>query len=115
MTITLSAIVIWLLIGLVVGGLAHLLVPGRNRVGIILTILVGIVGAIVGGLVTAAILGAGHAIITFIVSLIVAALLISAISHPRSHAYLNGGRGRRRLHIRCGFSPRHSRPPVYPR
>ena len=83
MTITLSAIVIWLLIGLVVGGLAHLLVPGRNRVGIILTILVGIVGAIVGGLITAAILGAGHAIITFIVSLIVAALLISAISHPQ--------------------------------
>ena len=58
-----------------VGGLAHLLVPGRNRIGILLTILVGIVGAIVGGLVTAAILGAGHAIITFIVSLIVAALL----------------------------------------
>ena len=83
MTITLSAIVIWLLIGLVVGGLAHLLVPGRNRVGIILTILVGIVGAIVGGLITAAILGAGHAIITFIVSLIVAALLIAAISHPQ--------------------------------
>ena len=83
MTITLSAIVIWLLIGLVVGGIAHLLVPGRNRIGILLTILVGVVGAIVGGLITAAILGAGHAIITFIVSLIVAALLIAAISHPR--------------------------------
>ena len=51
MTITLSAIVIWLLIGLVVGGLAHLLVPGRNRIGIILTIGVGIVGAIVGGFI----------------------------------------------------------------
>ena len=99
MTITLSAIVIWLLIGLVVGGIAHLLVPGRNRIGILLTILVGVVGAIVGGLITDAILGAGHAIITFIVSLIVAALLIAAISHPRSHAYLNGGRRRRRLHI----------------
>jgi uncharacterized membrane protein YeaQ/YmgE (transglycosylase-associated protein family) len=99
MTITLSAIVIWLLIGLVVGGIAHLLVPGRNRIGILLTILVGVVGAIVGGLITAAILGAGHAIITFIVSLIVAALLIAAISHPRSHANLNGGRRRRRLHI----------------
>src|ERR1700678_257290 len=78
MTITLSAIVIWLLIGLVVGGIAHLLVPGRNRIGILLTILVGVVGAIVGGLITAAILGAGPAIITFIVSLIVPALLIAA-------------------------------------
>src|ERR1700684_2714879 len=99
MTITLSAILIWLLIGLVVGGLAHLLVPGRNRIGILLTILVGFVVPIVGGLVTAAILGAGHAIITFIVSLVVAALLIAAISHPRSHAYLNRGRRRRRLPI----------------
>ena len=36
-----------------------------------------------------------------VVSLIyaAAALLIAAISHPRSHAYLNGGRRRRRLHI----------------
>src|ERR1700727_403403 len=99
MTITLSAIVIWLLIGLVVGGLAHLLVPGRNRVGIILTILVGIVGAIVGGLITAAILRAGHAIITFIVSLIVAPVLISAIPPPGPRPYLTGGRPRRRLHI----------------
>ena len=48
---TISALLTWLITGLVVGGLAHLLVPGRNRVGIILTILVGIVGAIVGGLV----------------------------------------------------------------
>ena len=94
MTITLSAIVIWLLIGLVVGGIAHLLVPGRNRVGIILTILVGIVGAIVGGLITAAILGAGHFIITFIVSLVVAALLIAAVSHPTGRRYVYGRRRR---------------------
>ena len=89
----------WLIIGLVVGGLAHLLVPGRQRIGILLTLLFGIVGALIGGFVTAAILGAGHAIITFIVSLVVAALLISAISHPRSRTYLNGGRRRRRLRI----------------
>jgi uncharacterized membrane protein YeaQ/YmgE (transglycosylase-associated protein family) len=91
---TLTAIVVWLLIGLVVGGLAHLLVPGRQRIGIILTVLFGIVGALVGGLVTFAILGAGHFIITFIVSLIVAALLISAVSHPRGRRYIYGSRRR---------------------
>jgi uncharacterized membrane protein YeaQ/YmgE (transglycosylase-associated protein family) len=91
---TVTAIVVWLLIGLVVGGLAHLLVPGRQRIGIILTVLFGIVGAIVGGLVTFAILGAGHFIITFIVSLIVAALLISAVSHPRGRRYIYGSRRR---------------------
>ena len=43
---TISAIIAWLIIGLVVGGLAHLLVPGRKRIGILLTLLFGIVGAL---------------------------------------------------------------------
>ena len=43
---------------------------------------------------TFAIIGAGHFIITFIVSLIVAALLISAVSHPRSRRYICGSRRR---------------------
>jgi uncharacterized membrane protein YeaQ/YmgE (transglycosylase-associated protein family) len=84
---TLLTIITWLIIGLVVGGVAHLLVPGRQRIGIILTVLIGIVGALIGGVITAAILGAGHAVITFIVSLVIAALLISAASHPRSRLY----------------------------
>jgi uncharacterized membrane protein YeaQ/YmgE (transglycosylase-associated protein family) len=94
---TLSVIVAWLITGLIVGGLAHLLVPGRNRIGIAATVLFGIVGALVGGIVTFAIIGAGHFIITFIVSLIVAALLISAVSHPRSRRYIYGPRRRRYL------------------
>jgi uncharacterized membrane protein YeaQ/YmgE (transglycosylase-associated protein family) len=96
MTITLAAILTWLLIGLVIGGLAHLLVPGRNRVGIFKTILLGIVGALVGGIVTAALLGPGHVIITFIVALIVAALLIAALTN---HGHLRG-RYRSRYHGR---------------
>jgi uncharacterized membrane protein YeaQ/YmgE (transglycosylase-associated protein family) len=84
MTITLAAILTWLLVGLVIGGLAHLLVPGRNRVGIMATIGFGIVGALAGGVVTAALLGPGHTIITFIVALIVAALLIAAVTN-RGH------------------------------
>ena len=96
MTISLSAILAWLLTGLVVGGLAHLLVPGRQRIGIVLTLLFGIVGALAGGIITAAILGAGHLLITFLVSLVVAALLISAVSHPRSRRYIYS-RPRRRL------------------
>jgi uncharacterized membrane protein YeaQ/YmgE (transglycosylase-associated protein family) len=96
MTITLAAILTWLLIGLVIGGLAHLLVPGRNRVGVLRTVLFGIAGALVGGLVTAALLGPGHMIITFIVALIVAALLIAAVAN---HGYLRG-RYRSRYHGR---------------
>jgi uncharacterized membrane protein YeaQ/YmgE (transglycosylase-associated protein family) len=96
---TLSAIIVWLIIGLVIGGIAHLLVPGRQRIGILLTLLIGIVGALIGGFITAAILGAGHLIITFIVALIVAAVLISAVSHPRSRRYIHGGRRRPRRRL----------------
>lgn len=79
---TLTIVLAWLVTGLVIGGLAHLLVPGRNRIGIIRTLAVGIVGALVGGFVTAALLGPGHVLATFLVALVVAALLISAITRP---------------------------------
>jgi uncharacterized membrane protein YeaQ/YmgE (transglycosylase-associated protein family) len=91
---TISAIIAWLITGLVIGGLAHLLVPGRQRIGILLTLLFGIVGALVGGFITAAILGAGHIIITFIVSLVVAALLIAVVNHPAGRRYVHGRRRR---------------------
>jgi uncharacterized membrane protein YeaQ/YmgE (transglycosylase-associated protein family) len=93
---TVSALLAWLITGLVIGALAHLLVPGRQRIGILLTLLFGIVGALIGGIVTAAVLGPGHLIISFIVALVVAALLISAVSHPRSRRYLYN-RPRRRI------------------
>jgi uncharacterized membrane protein YeaQ/YmgE (transglycosylase-associated protein family) len=94
---TISAIIAWLLIGLVIGGLAHLLVPGRQRIGILRTLLFGIIGAVVGGFITAAILGANHLVISFIVSLVVAALLIRAVTHPRYRRYVYGRPRRRRL------------------
>jgi uncharacterized membrane protein YeaQ/YmgE (transglycosylase-associated protein family) len=89
MTLTASVIIAWLLIGLVIGGLARLLVPGRQHIGLILTILIGIVAALVGGIITTAIIGAGHAVITFIVALLAAALLVSAFTtrgYGRYHA-----------------------------
>jgi len=39
----------WILIGLVVGLLARLLMPGKDKMGIIITILLGIAGAFLGG------------------------------------------------------------------
>ena len=80
MTLTASVIIAWLLIGLVIGGLARLLVPGRQHIGLILTILIGIVAALLGGIITTAIIGAGHTVITFIVALVAAALLVSAFT-----------------------------------
>jgi uncharacterized membrane protein YeaQ/YmgE (transglycosylase-associated protein family) len=45
----------WLIIGLIAGALARLIMPGRDPMGIIATILLGIVGSILGGLVSLAI------------------------------------------------------------
>jgi uncharacterized membrane protein YeaQ/YmgE (transglycosylase-associated protein family) len=80
MVITLSVIIWWILIGLVVGAVARLVIPGRQHIGIILTILVGIVAAIVGGILTAAVLGAGHTVIPFLVAVLLAALVVSAFT-----------------------------------
>ncbi|HKY46278.1 MAG TPA: GlsB/YeaQ/YmgE family stress response membrane protein [Pyrinomonadaceae bacterium] len=47
---------IWfLIIGLIAGALARLIMPGRDPMGIIATIVLGIVGSILGGLVSMAI------------------------------------------------------------
>lgn len=44
-------IISWVVLGLIAGTLAKLLLPGRDRIGCILTILLGIGGALVGGYV----------------------------------------------------------------
>ena len=41
----------WILLGLVVGALAKLIMPGEDPGGIFITILIGIAGAFVGGFV----------------------------------------------------------------
>lgn len=42
-------ILIWLLVGLIAGALARLLVPGRDPMGWLGTIILGLVGSLVGG------------------------------------------------------------------
>jgi len=39
----------WIIAGLIIGAIARLLVPGRQNMGIGMTIVLGIVGAVVGG------------------------------------------------------------------
>src|SRR5438128_2815272 len=41
----------WLIVGLIVGALARLIMPGRDPMGCLMTALLGIAGGIVGGLV----------------------------------------------------------------
>jgi uncharacterized membrane protein YeaQ/YmgE (transglycosylase-associated protein family) len=47
----------WIILGLIAGGIASLLVPGRTPLGCIGVVAVGIIGALVGGFVFEAIFG----------------------------------------------------------
>jgi uncharacterized membrane protein YeaQ/YmgE (transglycosylase-associated protein family) len=50
-------IIIWLIVGLIAGALARLLVPGRDPMGVLGTMILGLVGSLLGGLVADAIAG----------------------------------------------------------
>ncbi|WP_019634711.1 GlsB/YeaQ/YmgE family stress response membrane protein [Actinomadura atramentaria] len=74
--------VLWfIIVGAVIGALARLVVPGRNPIGILLTILVGIVGSILGGVVANA-LGAGS-VLAFVFAVVIAALGVAALTTAR--------------------------------
>ncbi|MCD6016544.1 MAG: hypothetical protein K0R88_2628 [Solirubrobacterales bacterium] len=71
-----------ILIGIVIGIIARLVLPGRQRIGALVTVLLGIVGALVGGIVASAI-GEGDIFeLNFIGTIvgIVAAILLIALA-----------------------------------
>jgi uncharacterized membrane protein YeaQ/YmgE (transglycosylase-associated protein family) len=82
-----------ILIGLVIGLIARLVLPGRQRIGFLLTLLLGIAGALVGGIIASAI-GTGDIfelnVLGTIVGIIAAAVFIGAADA----AGLGGGRRR---------------------
>lgn len=48
----------WLIVGLIAGALARLIMPGRDAMSWLMTMLLGIVGSVLGGLISWAIWGA---------------------------------------------------------
>ncbi|MGY1650252.1 GlsB/YeaQ/YmgE family stress response membrane protein [Geodermatophilus sp. SYSU D01119] len=69
----------FLVAGLVIGALARLVTPGRQRLGILATLLLGLAGSVIGGTV-ANLLGTGDVfelnVLGFVVAVIAAVLLI---------------------------------------
>lgn len=65
--------------GLIIGGLARLVKPGRQKLSLIMTMVVGIVGALIGGLL-ASLIGSGDIyelnFLGFIAAVIAAVLLL---------------------------------------
>lgn len=71
----------WIVFGLIVGFIARALVPGKDNIGIIATIILGILGSVVGGVIVAAFTGGfkgGHGFspVSWIGSIIVAIILL---------------------------------------
>ena len=68
-----------IVIGLVIGAIARLIKPGRQKLGLLWTLLLGLAGALIGGII-ASFLGTGDIfelnILGFIVAVIAAFLLI---------------------------------------
>jgi len=68
-----------LIVGLIIGAIARLVKPGRQTLGIGLTMLLGVVGALIGGWL-ASLMGRGSItelnVVGFILAVIVAVLLI---------------------------------------
>jgi uncharacterized membrane protein YeaQ/YmgE (transglycosylase-associated protein family) len=48
---TIGAIIAWVLFGVIAGAIARLLVPGRQPMGILATMVLGVIGSFVGGFV----------------------------------------------------------------
>lgn len=65
----------YIIVGLIVGALARLLMPGRDPIGVIATIAIGVIGAIVGGYAWRAVFGDGGGV-EWIGSILVAMALL---------------------------------------
>lgn len=71
----------WALVGLVIGALARLVLPGVQPIGWLMTILAGIAGAILGGVVADALDWGG--LLQLVLAVAAAALLIAAFGGSR--------------------------------
>jgi uncharacterized membrane protein YeaQ/YmgE (transglycosylase-associated protein family) len=79
----------WLIIGLVVGALARFILPGKDTMSWIATLLLGVAGSILGGLVSWAIWGTdetGFRPAGFVFSLIGAIILLLVLRAVKSRS-----------------------------
>lgn len=84
-------IIVWLVVGGVVGWLASIIMRTDGQQGLLLNVVVGIVGALLAGFVVSPLLGIGTinqgiSIATFLVSLLGAVILLAIVNFFRRGA-----------------------------
>ncbi len=82
--------------GLVIGLLARLLLPGRQRIGLLWTLALGVLGSVVGGVVANAI-GSGDLFELNVIGFVVAVIAAVALLAVAERAGLGAGPDRGRL------------------
>ena len=76
--VDIGSIVVYIIVGAVIGVLARFLVPGEDPLGFIGTIVLGIVGAVIGGWLAGEIFSETEGV-DWIASIVVAVLLVLAV------------------------------------
>ena len=85
-----------LIVGLIIGALARALLPGRQKIGLGLTLLLGVLGAVIGGMIASAI-GSGGVFELNIIGFVVA--VVSAVGLLAVAEMAGIGRGERRREL----------------
>ncbi len=86
-----------ILIGLIIGVIARLVLPGRQKIGLPLTLLLGVAGAVIGGLV-ASYLGTGEIFELNVLGFIIAVIAAVALLAAAQAAGIGAPKDRERLH-----------------
>jgi uncharacterized membrane protein YeaQ/YmgE (transglycosylase-associated protein family) len=84
-------IIAWIILGLLAGLLARAILPGRDAVGVVVTMLIGIVGAVIGGFIAELAgfggLGTFFELRTWIIAVAGAVLLLAILRSIRGRSY----------------------------
>lgn len=83
---TVTGVITAVIVGAIIGALGRLVVPGRQAMGILLTILVGIVAALIGAYLSTEVLGTDSFLLTLLIQVALAAIGVAIV----------GGTSRRR-------------------
>jgi uncharacterized membrane protein YeaQ/YmgE (transglycosylase-associated protein family) len=88
-SLDLGTILFYILIGAVIGVIARLLIPGTGGMGLLVTVVVGILGAVIGGWLAGEVFEETEGV-DWIASILVAAILVfiaSRVMRGRGTAY----------------------------
>jgi uncharacterized membrane protein YeaQ/YmgE (transglycosylase-associated protein family) len=85
--------------GLIIGLLARLILPGRQRIGLLWTLALGVAGSVIGGVI-ANLIGSGDVMELNVIGFVVAVLAAVALLAAAERAGIGAGHDRGRLEHR---------------